>query len=106
MQNLGSSCPAHTHFPHPSLRAPKAPDATADMGRHEFTYALMPHQGERCVAGRHSALLSSEPRFLQLSLGETAAAPRPHPCFLPHGPFRSAPRLFPGRRRHPSCLQP
>ncbi|EHH63235.1 Alpha-mannosidase 2C1 [Macaca fascicularis] len=28
------------------LRAPKAPDATADMGRHEFTYALMPHKGE------------------------------------------------------------
>ncbi|ELW70646.1 Alpha-mannosidase 2C1 [Tupaia chinensis] len=27
------------------LRAPKAPDATADMGRHEFTYALMPHKG-------------------------------------------------------------
>lgn len=29
-----------------SLRAPKSPDATADMGRHEFTYALMPHKGE------------------------------------------------------------
>uniref|UniRef100_A0A2K6KCC5 Alpha-mannosidase 2C1 n=1 Tax=Rhinopithecus bieti TaxID=61621 RepID=A0A2K6KCC5_RHIBE len=28
------------------LRAPKAPDFTADMGRHEFTYALMPHKGE------------------------------------------------------------
>ncbi|XP_037689284.1 alpha-mannosidase 2C1 isoform X4 [Choloepus didactylus] len=26
------------------LRAPKAPDAFADMGRHEFTYALMPHK--------------------------------------------------------------
>nr|XP_054387201.1 alpha-mannosidase 2C1 isoform X15 [Pongo abelii] len=29
------------------LRAPKAPDATADTGRHEFTYALMPHKGTR-----------------------------------------------------------
>ncbi|XP_034523909.1 alpha-mannosidase 2C1 isoform X2 [Ailuropoda melanoleuca] len=33
------------------LRAPKAPDATADMGRHEFTYALMPHQGSFQDAG-------------------------------------------------------
>lgn len=31
---------------HSRLRAPKAPDVTADMGRHEFTYALMPHKGE------------------------------------------------------------
>ncbi|XP_051739378.1 alpha-mannosidase 2C1 isoform X2 [Ctenopharyngodon idella] len=27
------------------LRAPKAPDANADMGCHNFTYALMPHTG-------------------------------------------------------------
>ncbi|XP_030586783.1 alpha-mannosidase 2C1 [Archocentrus centrarchus] len=27
------------------LRAPKAPDATADMGTHHFTYAIMPHTG-------------------------------------------------------------
>ncbi|XP_053320714.1 alpha-mannosidase 2C1 [Spea bombifrons] len=27
------------------LRAPKSPDATADMGDHEFSYALMPHVG-------------------------------------------------------------
>lgn len=27
------------------LRAPKAPDAHADMGTHEFTYAIMPHSG-------------------------------------------------------------
>ncbi|XP_053512866.1 alpha-mannosidase 2C1 isoform X4 [Artibeus jamaicensis] len=33
------------------LRAPKAPDATADMGRHEFTYALMPHTGSFQDAG-------------------------------------------------------
>ncbi|XP_053128304.1 alpha-mannosidase 2C1 [Hemicordylus capensis] len=25
------------------LRAPKSPDATADIGRHQFTYAVMPH---------------------------------------------------------------
>nr|XP_061825435.1 alpha-mannosidase 2C1-like isoform X1 [Nerophis lumbriciformis] len=27
------------------LRAPKAPDANADMGCHHFTYAIMPHAG-------------------------------------------------------------
>ncbi|KAL0968905.1 hypothetical protein UPYG_G00273480 [Umbra pygmaea] len=27
------------------LRAPKAPDANADMGSHQFTYAVMPHSG-------------------------------------------------------------
>ncbi|XP_072409308.1 alpha-mannosidase 2C1 isoform X1 [Chiloscyllium punctatum] len=27
------------------LRAPKAPDATADMDHHQFTYAIMPHAG-------------------------------------------------------------
>uniref|UniRef100_A0AAZ3SIF2 Glycoside hydrolase family 38 central domain-containing protein n=1 Tax=Oncorhynchus tshawytscha TaxID=74940 RepID=A0AAZ3SIF2_ONCTS len=27
------------------LRAPKSPDANADMGSHQFTYAVMPHTG-------------------------------------------------------------
>lgn len=27
------------------LRSPKAPDDTADMGTHHFTYAVMPHNG-------------------------------------------------------------
>lgn len=27
------------------IRAPKAPDAQADMGRHTFRYAMMPHEG-------------------------------------------------------------
>ena len=27
------------------LRSPKRPDPTADMGTHEFTYALLPHTG-------------------------------------------------------------
>lgn len=27
------------------IRAPKAPDAHADMGRHTFRYAILPHQG-------------------------------------------------------------
>lgn len=52
-----SSSPAHSRPSHPSLRAPKAPDATADMGRHEFTYALMPHKGECGGPACLSALL-------------------------------------------------
>uniref|UniRef100_A0A8C5BU47 alpha-mannosidase n=1 Tax=Gadus morhua TaxID=8049 RepID=A0A8C5BU47_GADMO len=33
------------------LRAPKAPDANADMGAHLFTYAIMPHAGSFQTAG-------------------------------------------------------
>ncbi|XP_048724339.2 alpha-mannosidase 2C1 isoform X1 [Caretta caretta] len=33
------------------LRAPKSPDATADIGPHQFTYALMPHRGSFQEAG-------------------------------------------------------
>lgn len=35
------------------------------MGRHEFTYALMPHKGECCCV---PSLPFSEPRFLQWSM--------------------------------------
>jgi len=33
------------------LRAPTSPDETADRGRHEFTYALMPHAGDHREGG-------------------------------------------------------
>jgi alpha-mannosidase len=33
------------------LRSPKSPDPEADMGRHEFAYALMPHAGGWREAG-------------------------------------------------------
>ncbi|XP_069141234.1 alpha-mannosidase 2C1-like [Argopecten irradians] len=33
------------------LRSPKAPDMTADMGTHKFTYAIMPHTGSFQEAG-------------------------------------------------------
>jgi alpha-mannosidase len=33
------------------LRAPKSPDPEADMGRHEFAYALFPHRGGWREAG-------------------------------------------------------
>ncbi|XP_075713979.1 alpha-mannosidase 2C1 isoform X2 [Rhinoderma darwinii] len=33
------------------LRSPKSPDATADIGRHQFSYALLPHEGSFQDAG-------------------------------------------------------
>ena len=40
------------------LRAPTYPDATADRGKHEFTYALMPHTGDFREAGVREAAAS------------------------------------------------
>ncbi|KAF8246413.1 hypothetical protein K440DRAFT_553516 [Wilcoxina mikolae CBS 423.85] len=37
------------------IRAPKAPDANADMGRHTFKYAMLPHVGAVDVATVHAA---------------------------------------------------
>ncbi|XP_035883525.1 alpha-mannosidase 2C1 isoform X2 [Phyllostomus discolor] len=55
------------------LRAPKAPDATADMGRHEFTYALMPHTGSFQDAGVIQAAYSLN--FPLLALPTPGRAP-------------------------------
>ena len=59
------------------LRAPKAPDAHADMGRHVFAYALYPHAGtfqdahvvRRAIAFNTPLLLAAAPA--------TGAAPLP-----------------------------
>ncbi|KAM4826308.1 alpha-mannosidase 2C1 [Thomomys bottae] len=56
------------------LRAPKAPDATADMGRHEFTYALMPHQGSFQDAGVIQAAYSLNFPLLTLPVPGPAPA--------------------------------
>ncbi|XP_006888438.1 PREDICTED: alpha-mannosidase 2C1 [Elephantulus edwardii] len=57
------------------LRAPKAPDATADMGRHEFTYALMPHKGSFQDSGVIQAAYSLNFPLLALpALGPAPAA--------------------------------
>ncbi|PNJ43387.1 MAN2C1 isoform 7 [Pongo abelii] len=55
------------------LRAPKAPDATADTGRHEFTYALMPHEGSFQDAGVIQAAYSLN--FPLLALPAPSPAP-------------------------------
>ena len=41
------------------LRAPKSPDPDADMGRHEFAYALLPHPG----GWREAGVLAEAIRF-------------------------------------------
>lgn len=43
------------------LRSPKWPDASADMGEHDFTYSIMPHAGEWREVGvdRQAALLNA-----------------------------------------------
>ncbi|MFC3799306.1 alpha-mannosidase [Cohnella sp. GCM10012308] len=44
------------------LRAPKWPDITADLGEHEFTYSLYPHEGDWRTAhtARRAAELNAE----------------------------------------------
>ncbi len=37
------------------LRAPRSPDPEADIGRHAFTYALLPHAGGWQDGGRRRA---------------------------------------------------
>ncbi|KAM8782084.1 alpha-mannosidase 2C1 isoform 3-T4 [Rhynchonycteris naso] len=57
------------------LRAPKAPDTTADIGRHEFTYALMPHKGSFQDAGVIQAAYSLNfPLLVLPTLGPVPAA--------------------------------
>jgi alpha-mannosidase len=55
------------------LRSPKYPDPVADMGKHEFRYALMPHAGTFQEAG----VIESAYAFnMPLIVSETAGAPR------------------------------
>lgn len=54
------------------LRAPKEPDPTADMGRHTFRYALLPHPG----TPQEANVVMEAYRFnVPLLIGRTAAAP-------------------------------
>ncbi|ETE66639.1 Alpha-mannosidase 2C1, partial [Ophiophagus hannah] len=52
LNNCKYGCSVHDNVMSLSLlRAPKSPDATADIGRHQFTYAVMPHLGSFQEAG-------------------------------------------------------
>lgn len=58
------------------LRAPKWPDVTADLGEHEFTYSLYPHQGDWQTA--HTVRAAAE-----LNHGPAALAAEAHEGTLP-----------------------
>jgi alpha-mannosidase len=58
------------------LRSPKSPDPEADMGRHEFAYALLPHARgwrEANVLG-HAAAFNAPLRFTDWPHGESSLA--------------------------------
>ena len=61
------------------LRSPKAPDPECDMGRHRFTYVLMPHYGPYNYAGVvQAAYAVNAPvrhAFLSPKRGENGALP-------------------------------
>ena len=60
------------------LRAPTRPDPTADRGHHEFTYALMPHQGDFRQAGVIQAAYDLNVPPIVLAGG---ASPKSHSFF-------------------------
>lgn len=55
------------------LRSPKSPDPEADMGRHEFRYALMPHAGTHQEAGVNEMAYAYN---MPLLVSETGLSPR------------------------------
>jgi alpha-mannosidase len=69
------------------IKSAQQPDATADQGRHEFTYALLPHAGSLQDAGviRHAAELN-QPILVQPtepSAGDLSAEHRAIACDHP-----------------------
>jgi len=79
---FGHSCNAGT-LGLSLLRSPKHPDPSADIGRHEFAYALMPHEGDWAAAGVHREAES----FASPMLAKAAAADRSGPAGRSWAPF-------------------
>ena len=65
------------------LRAPKWPDVTADLGEHEFTYSLYPHNGDWRSAGivRKAAELNHDLPWVRTS-SKKGSQPAVH-SFIP-----------------------
>jgi alpha-mannosidase len=59
------------------LRSPKAPDPEADMGRHTFTYALLPHAGDFRTGQvvEEAYHLNAPPRTFLLQTGQAGTLP-------------------------------
>lgn len=56
------------------LRAPKAPDAHADMGRHHIRWAILPHQGDLGPTTVRTAFNFNNPMQLLSTIDTDAAA--------------------------------
>lgn len=56
------------------LRAPKAPDAHADMGRHHIRWAILPHQGDLGSTTVRTAFNFNNPMHLLSTIDTDAAA--------------------------------
>ena len=67
------------------LRSPKYPDYHADMGEHEFTYALLPHGGDlaHCTAVRATAAALNRPPMIVMNASGEGKLPMP--CWISKG---------------------
>jgi len=59
------------------LRAPKAPDANADMGRHHIRWAILPHQGDLSSTTVRAAYNFNNPMKVLQTISPAAAAVNP-----------------------------
>jgi alpha-mannosidase len=68
------------------LRAPKAPDAHADMGRHNIRWAILPHQGSLGPTTVRTAYNFNNPIKLVESIPGTNSQPFENPIKLTGNP--------------------
>lgn len=69
------------------LRGPSDPDPQADLGRHRFSYALLPHEGSWDISTIAAAYAFNDPPFSficgnQERAGESGALPIPEGSFI------------------------
>lgn len=64
------------------LRSPKAPDPKADMGRHRFSYALVPHYGPYHYAGIVQAAYAFNAPVRTARMGRNAGEKGALPAFV------------------------
>lgn len=64
------------------LKAPKAPDPEADMGRHRFTYVLLPHYGPYNYAGVVQAAYALNSPLRSVMLDPSAGMAGALPAFV------------------------
>jgi alpha-mannosidase len=68
------------------LRAPKAPDAHADMGRHHIRWAILPHQGDLSSTTVRTAYNFNNPMKLVVTPDDVKSAKFENPIKLTGNP--------------------